>query len=211
SPDAVVVIVTNPVDVVTYAALRILGLPANQVLGSGTVLDSSRLRSLLARHCEVAVQNVHAYIAGEHGDSKITLCSSATIGAVPVLRWNDPRLPPLTAAERGNIGREVKQAGYQILRGKGYTNYAVALASAASSRPTGCRRGASPRPAALRVGHQAVEELLQRSFHDGDDRRLAGEAPHGQRSLPVPDGERRDAGRACGRRGQPLIDRTSQG
>ena len=47
-----------------------------------------------------------------------------------MLRWNDPRLPPLTAAERGNIGREVKQAGYQILRGKGYTNYAVALASA---------------------------------------------------------------------------------
>ena len=99
-PDAVVVIVTNPVDVVTYAALRTLGLPANQVLGSGTVLDSSRLRSLLARHCEVAVQNVHAYIAGEHGDSKIPLWSSATIGAVPVLRWNDPRLPPLTAAER---------------------------------------------------------------------------------------------------------------
>ena len=89
-----------------------------------------------------AVQNVHAYIVGEHGDSKIPLWSSATIGAVPVLRWNDPRLPPLTAAERDNIGRKVKQAGYQILRGKGYTNYAVALASAriieADGVPTGC-------------------------------------------------------------------------
>jgi L-lactate dehydrogenase len=130
APGAVVVIVTNPVDVVTYTALKILGLPRNQVLGSGTVLDSSRLRSLIARHCGVAVQNVHAYIAGEHGDSEIPLWSSATVGAVPVLRWDDPDLPPLTTAERDDISRQVVQAGYQILRGKGYTNYAVALATA---------------------------------------------------------------------------------
>ena len=130
APGAVVVIVTNPVDVITYAVLKILGLPPNQVLGSGTVLDSSRLRSLIAQHCGVAVQNVHAYIAGEHGDSEIPLWTSATVGGVPVLRWDDPQLPPLTDAERGDIGRQVAQAGYQILRGKGYTNYAVALATA---------------------------------------------------------------------------------
>jgi len=130
APGAVVVIVTNPVDVITYAVLKILGLPPNQVLGSGTVLDSSRLRSLIAQHCGVAVQNVHAYIAGEHGDSEIPLWTSATVGGVPVLRWDDPQLPPLTDAERGDIGRQVAQAGYQILRGKGYTNYAVALAAA---------------------------------------------------------------------------------
>src|SRR5919112_4271464 len=70
-PGAVVVIVTNPVDVVTYAALKILGLPRNQVLGTGTLLDSSRLRSLISRRCGVAVQSVHAYIVGEHGDSEI--------------------------------------------------------------------------------------------------------------------------------------------
>jgi L-lactate dehydrogenase len=93
APDAVVLIVTNPVDVVTYAALKILGLPRHRVLGSGTVLDSSRLRSLIARHCGVAVQSVHAYIAGEHGDSEIALWTSATVGAVPVLRWDDPGLP----------------------------------------------------------------------------------------------------------------------
>ena len=130
APGAVVLIVTNPVDVVTYAALKILGLPANQVLGTGTVLDSSRLRSLIAQHCGVAVQSVHAYIVGEHGDSEIPLWTSATVGGVPVLRWDDPQLPPLTDAERGDIGRQVAQAGYQILRGKGYTNYAVALATA---------------------------------------------------------------------------------
>lgn len=66
SPDAIFLMVTNPVDVTTYAALKISGLPRNQLFGSGTVLDSSRLRYLVAEACEVAVVNVHAYIAGEH-------------------------------------------------------------------------------------------------------------------------------------------------
>ena len=130
APDAVVIVVSNPVDVVTYAALKILGLPPSRVLGSGTVLDSSRLRSLIAQHCGVAMQSVHAYIVGEHGDSEIPLWSSATVGAVPVLRWNDPRLPTLTAAGRNEMLRQVVDSGYQILRGKGYTNYAIALATA---------------------------------------------------------------------------------
>jgi L-lactate dehydrogenase len=130
APDAVVLIVINPVDVVTYAALKILGLPPQQVLGTGTVLDSSRLRALITRHCGVAVQSVHAYIAGEHGDSEIVLWTSATVGGVPVLRWDDPDLPPLSAAERNSIGEQVVQAGYQVLAGKGYTNHAVALATA---------------------------------------------------------------------------------
>ncbi len=130
APDAVVLILTNPVDVVTYAALKILGLPACRVLGSGTVLDSSRFRSLIAQHCGVAVQNVHAYIAGEHGDSEIALWTSATVGGVSVLRWDDPVLPALDMAGRDAIVRQVIDAGYEIIRGKGYTNYAVALAAA---------------------------------------------------------------------------------
>src|SRR5690606_38287120 len=78
APDAVYLMVTNPVDAVTYAALKISGLPAHQLFGSGTVLDSSRLRYLLAQHTGVAVQNIHAYIVGEHGDSEMPLWSSAT-------------------------------------------------------------------------------------------------------------------------------------
>src|SRR6478609_6263988 len=73
APEAVYVMVTNPVDVVTYAALQISGLPPAQLFGSGTVLDSSRLRYLIAQHTGVAVQNVHAYIAGEHGDTELPL------------------------------------------------------------------------------------------------------------------------------------------
>jgi L-lactate dehydrogenase len=130
APAAVVVVVTNPVDVLTHAALKISGLSRHRVLGSGTVLDSSRLHSLLAERCGVAVQNVHAYIAGEHGDSEIPLWTSATVGGVPLLRWADDERPPITAAEADGLGRQVVQAGDEVQRGKGYTNYAIALATA---------------------------------------------------------------------------------
>jgi L-lactate dehydrogenase len=130
APDAILLLVTNPVDVVTYAALRYSGLPPRRVFGSGTVLDSSRLRLLVAEHCGVAVQNVHAYIAGEHGDSEIPLWSSASIGSVPLLSWEFPGRPPLDAAARAEIHRRVVGAAGEIIRGKGATNYAVGLATA---------------------------------------------------------------------------------
>ena len=130
APHAVYLMVTNPVDIVTYAALKISGLPPAQLFGSGTVLDSSRLRYLIAQHTGVAVQNVHAYVAGEHGDSELPLWSSATIGAVPLLDWNGiGGRGPLTAAVRDQIAHEVVDSAYRIIAGKGTTNYAVALAS----------------------------------------------------------------------------------
>ena len=130
APDAILLLVTNPVDVITYAALRYSDLPPRRVFGSGTVLDSSRLRLLIADHCGVAVQSVHAYIAGEHGDSEIPLWSSASIGSVPLLAWEVPGRPPLDAAAREDIHRRVVGAAGEIIRGKGATNYAVGLASA---------------------------------------------------------------------------------
>jgi len=129
APNAVYVMVTNPVDIVTYAALKLSGLPPTQLFGSGTVLDSSRLRYLIAQQTGVAVQNVHAYIAGEHGDSELPLWSSASIGAVPLLEWNGlGSHGPLTAEVRDEIAREVVESAYRIIEGKGATNYAVALA-----------------------------------------------------------------------------------
>ncbi|MDQ2623878.1 MAG: L-lactate dehydrogenase [Actinomycetota bacterium] len=131
APDAVFIMVTNPVDVVTYAARKISGLPPERVFGSGTVLDSSRLRYLVAQHCGVAVQNVHAYIAGEHGDTEFPLWSSATVGGVPLLEW--PGMPgsagPLTREVRDRIAHEVVRSAYRIIEGKGATNYAVGLAT----------------------------------------------------------------------------------
>ena len=124
SPNAIFLMVTNPVDVVTYAALKISGLGPRQLFGSGTVLDSSRLRFLIAEQCGVAVQNVHAYIGGEHGDSEIPLWSTASVGGVPLLEW-----PGLGPERRETIAGQVVNAAYEIIEGKGATNYAIGLAA----------------------------------------------------------------------------------
>lgn len=126
APDAIMLMVTNPVGVLTYVALKISGFESRRVLGSGTVLDSSRFRFLVAQHCQVAVQNVHAYIAGEHGDSEIPLWSSASIGNVPLDQWIYPNR--LTAAQRTAIFENVRTSADQVIAGKGATNYAIGLA-----------------------------------------------------------------------------------
>lgn len=128
APNTILLLVTNPVDVVTEIALKITGLEWNRVIGSGTVLDSSRFRYLVAKHCRVAVQNVHAYIAGEHGDSEIPLWSSATIGSIPLNQWSVPDHGRLTATDKEQIVHNVKDAANQVIQGKGATNYAIGLA-----------------------------------------------------------------------------------
>lgn len=118
APEAIIIMVTNPVDVVTYAAQKITGLGTERLFGSGTVLDSARLRGLLAAHLGVSVQNVHAYIAGEHGDSEIPLWSSAIVGAVPIADVT-------TEDERSQMAHDVVHAAYEIIQGKGATSYAI--------------------------------------------------------------------------------------
>jgi L-lactate dehydrogenase len=130
APNAILLVVTNPVDVITYVVQKLSGLPMKRVFGSGTVLDSSRFRFLLARHLDVAVQNVHAFIVGEHGDSELPLWSSATIGGVPLVQWALPGRARLTEEDRVRIFDNVRNAAYQIIRGKGATNYAIGLATA---------------------------------------------------------------------------------
>jgi L-lactate dehydrogenase len=130
APNAIYLLVTNPVDVITYATLKLTGLPRERVFGSGTVLDSSRFRFLIAKHLNVAVQNVHAYIAGEHGDSEIPLWSSADIGQVSLNEWAVPGHGRITTEDRTTIFENVKTAAYQIVEGKGATNYAIGLSTA---------------------------------------------------------------------------------
>jgi len=130
APHAVFLLVTNPVDVMTYITLRIANLPWQRVMGSGTVLDSSRFRYLIAKRCNVAVGNVHAYIAGEHGDSEIPLWSSASIGGTPLHEWAVAGHGKLTVRDRTEIFQDVKTAAAQIIEGKGATNYAIGLATA---------------------------------------------------------------------------------
>ncbi|MBE6484563.1 MAG: L-lactate dehydrogenase [Actinomycetaceae bacterium] len=131
APNAIFLMVANPVDVVTYAGWKLSGLPAERFFGSGTVLDSSRLRYLIARACGVAPQNVHAYIAGEHGDSEIPLWSSATVGAVPLLQWGTTADgQTLDESARDRIHQDVVRSAYEIIEGKGATNYAIGLSVA---------------------------------------------------------------------------------
>ena len=130
APDAIYLIVTNPVDVMTYITLKLSELPSQRVIGSGTVLDSSRFRFLIARRCRVAVQNVHAYIVGEHGDSEIPLWSSASIANIPLHDWSVPQHGKLTVRDRTEIFQNVKTAAAQIIDGKGATNYAIGLTGA---------------------------------------------------------------------------------
>ncbi|MGO1384463.1 MAG: L-lactate dehydrogenase [Arachnia sp.] len=129
SPDALFLMVTNPVDVTTYASLKISGLPPNQLFGSGTVLDSSRLRVLVAQHCGVAIENVHAYICGEHGDTAIPIWSSATIAGVPLLHW-EIQTGKLSESVRDEMADSVVNAAYEVIEGKGATNYAIGVSGA---------------------------------------------------------------------------------
>ncbi len=130
APKAMYLLVTNPVDVITYVTLKLTGLPAGRVIGSGTVLDSSRFRFLIARRLKVAVQNVHAYIAGEHGESEIPLWSSASVANIPLHQWAVAGHGRLSVMDRTEIFQNVKDAAQQIIAGKGATNYAIGLATA---------------------------------------------------------------------------------
>jgi L-lactate dehydrogenase len=128
APDAVYVVVSNPCDVLAVAAVRFSGLPSSRVFASGTVLDSARLRRVLATRLGVSPASVHALIAGEHGDSEFPLWSSARIGPVPILEWRDASGSSVTRAELDAIADQVKNAAYAIIEGKGATNYAIGLA-----------------------------------------------------------------------------------
>ena len=128
SPNAVLVIATNPVDIVTWVAYKLSGFPANRVIGTGTVLDTSRLRYYLAEEFDLDARNVHAYIIGEHGDSEFPVWSSASIG--PLTFDEYCKREGKNAKElKTNIHEKVKNAAYEIISRKGYTNYAIGMAT----------------------------------------------------------------------------------
>ena len=126
--DCVILVVTNPVDILTYATLKISGLPDNQVIGSGTVLDSARFKFLLSQHCHVAPHNVHAYIIGEHGDTEVPAWSITNIAGMTIEEFCFKCDKGCAEEEKNRIFEEVKNSAYRIIEGKGATYYAVALA-----------------------------------------------------------------------------------
>lgn len=120
-------IVSNPVDVLTYVALKISEYPMNRVIGSGTVLDTARFRYLLSSHCKVDPRNVHAYIIGEHGDSEVPVWSQVNIGGVSFRRYCPMCSRNCPDYVRKGIFNQVKNAAYEIIKRKGATNFAISL------------------------------------------------------------------------------------
>ncbi|WP_018112244.1 L-lactate dehydrogenase [Thermus igniterrae] len=125
APEAVLLVATNPVDVMTQVAYRLSGLPPGRVVGSGTILDTARFRALLAEHLRVAPQSVHAYVLGEHGDSEVLVWSGAQVGGVPLAAFAEARGRPLTPEDRARIDEGVRRAAYRIIEGKGATYYGI--------------------------------------------------------------------------------------
>lgn len=128
SPDAILLVVSNPVDVLTYITYKYSGFPANRVIGSGTVLDTSRFKSILSKHFKVDARNIHAYIIGEHGDSEIATWSLTKIAGMSIDEYCDTIGKKCDLQFKETVHADVKNAAYEIINRKGYTNYAVALA-----------------------------------------------------------------------------------
>ncbi len=128
SPKSILLVVSNPVDVLTYITYKLSGFPAERVIGSGTVLDTSRFRYMLSEHFKVDARNIHTYIIGEHGDSEIAAWSLTGIAGMNAEQYCENICNGCDKGFKYKIPEDVKNAAYEILNRKGYTNYAVALA-----------------------------------------------------------------------------------
>ncbi len=126
--DCILLVVTNPVDILTYVTWKLSGFPQNKVIGSGTVFDSARFRYLIAKHTGIDPRNVHSYIIGEHGDTEVATWSLTNIAGMSMEEYCNFCKSCETGISRYNIHEDVKNAAYEIIERKGATYYAVALA-----------------------------------------------------------------------------------
>jgi L-lactate dehydrogenase len=127
NPNGIILAATNPVDILTYIALKESNLPPAKVIGSGTILDTSRFRFLLGQYYGVDTRSVHAYILGEHGDSEIPIWSLANIGGVRLQEFAPLQNKTYSQEEMNRIFASVRDAAYEIIKRKGSTYYAIGL------------------------------------------------------------------------------------
>lgn len=126
--DCILLVVTNPVDILTYVTYKLSGFPKNRVIGSGTVLDSARFKYMIGEHMGIDPRNVHAYIIGEHGDTEVPTWSLASIAGVPMDTYCKDCRSCDSESFKETTYNNVKNAAYEIIDRKGATYYAVALA-----------------------------------------------------------------------------------
>lgn len=127
NPKGIILVATNPVDILTYVTLQISGLPVNRVIGSGTIIDTARFRYLLGRCANVDARSVHAYIIGEHGDSELPVWSLVSVGGMHIEEFAQLSGCPYTTQARTRIFADVRDAAYHIIEKKGATYYAIAV------------------------------------------------------------------------------------
>ena len=133
APDAILIVATNPVDMMTHLTARYAaayGVPSSRVIGSGTLLDTARFRSLLSGHLGVDSRHVHGYVVGEHGDSEVLTWSLVSVGGIPLEAFCDLRHVKVDADTRRDIDSRVRNAAYHIIAGKGATYYGIGSALA---------------------------------------------------------------------------------
>ena len=125
--EGILLIVANPVDILTYTAIKLSGFPENRVFGSGTVLDTARLKYLLGEHLSIDNRSVHAFIIGEHGDSEIAAWSSANVSGIPLNDFCELRGHIEHDASMQRIAEDVKNSAYEIIKKKKATYYGIAM------------------------------------------------------------------------------------
>lgn len=190
--EGILLIVSNPVDVLSYAALRISGYPAHRVFGSGTVLDTARLKYLLGEHLGVDSRNVHAVIIGEHGDSELAVWSGANVSGIPLSHFCELQGHFDHERSMARLYEGVRDSAYEIIQRKGATYYGIAMAVA---RIAECvvkdERAVLPVSVALGgqyglrglslsipaiVGRNGVEQILEIPLSDGEQKALSASA-----------------------------------
>ncbi|MGL5979085.1 MAG: L-lactate dehydrogenase [Erysipelotrichaceae bacterium] len=128
SPDAILLVVSNPVDILTHLTWKLSGLPKERVIGSGTVLDTSRLQKALGDYFHIDARDIASYIVGEHGDSEVVIWSQTRIAGMSLEDYCALNATHCDIRMRETIAQDVKRAGFEVIDRKGYTNYAIALA-----------------------------------------------------------------------------------
>lgn len=123
--DPILLVASNPVDILTHVTVKLSGLPPEKVIGSGTLLDTARFRALLGEHLGVSPSSIHAYVLGEHGDSEVLVWSSVEVGGVPLEDFARQTGRDLTEETMAHIGEGVRSAAYRIIEGKGATYFGI--------------------------------------------------------------------------------------
>jgi L-lactate dehydrogenase len=123
--DPILLVASNPVDIMTHVTLKLSGLPPEKVIGSGTILDTARFRAFLGEHLGVSPSSIHAYVLGEHGDSEVLAWSGVKVGGVPIADFAQQMGQDLTEEVIDRIGDGVRRAAYRIIEGKGATYFGI--------------------------------------------------------------------------------------